>query len=74
MYDSVDKFREYLSDTNYYDKGLQHIYKFPNGYGASVIKTDYSYGGKNGLWELAVYDFSIDIHKLLHDIVIYGYF
>ena len=60
MYDNVDKFREYLSDTNYYDKGLQHIYKFPNDYGASVIKTDYSYGGKDGLWELAVYDFSID--------------
>ena len=27
---------------------------FPNGYGASVIKTSFSYGGKNGLYELAV--------------------
>ena len=60
MYDNVEMFREYLKDTNYYDSGVQHIYKFPNDYGASVIKTDYSYGGKNGLWELAVYDFSID--------------
>ena len=34
----------------------QKIYKFPNGYGASVIKGPYSYGGPDGLWELAVLD------------------
>jgi hypothetical protein len=27
---------------------------FRNGYGASVIKSKYSYGGAEGLWELAV--------------------
>jgi len=27
---------------------------FGNGYGVSVIKTQFSYGGKNGLWEMAV--------------------
>lgn len=27
---------------------------FPNGYGASIIKTSFSYGGEKGLWELAV--------------------
>lgn len=31
-----------------------HIYKFPNGYGASVIRGRGSYGGQSGLWELAV--------------------
>ena len=36
--------------------GIQRIYKFKNGYGASVVMHDYSYGGKNGLWELAVLD------------------
>lgn len=27
---------------------------FSNGYGVSIIKTPYSYGGKEGLYELAV--------------------
>jgi hypothetical protein len=27
---------------------------FPNGYGASIIRTPFSYGGPAGLWELAV--------------------
>ena len=35
-------------------EGIQYEYSFPNGYGASVIKTTYSYGGEAGLWELAV--------------------
>jgi len=34
--------------------GEQHKYKFANGYGASVIRSAYSYGGDQGLWELAV--------------------
>jgi hypothetical protein len=37
--------------------GVQRIYRFPNGYGASVIKTSLSYGGKSNLWELAVVKF-----------------
>ena len=34
----------------------QRIYKFPNGYGASVIQGAFTYGGPDGLWELAVLD------------------
>jgi len=30
------------------------IIEFDNGYGASVLSTSFSYGGKNGLYELAV--------------------
>ena len=56
MYDRAEGYREFLKDTNFINDGVQHIYKFENGYGASVVKHDYSYGGKSGLWEIAVLD------------------
>lgn len=34
--------------------GWQAIYRFANGYGASVVRHRYSYGSEDGLWELAV--------------------
>ncbi len=40
--------------------GTQEIYRFDNGYGASKIKTSYSYGGNEGLWEIAVIKFHGD--------------
>tara|TARA_A100001011_G_scaffold356786_1_gene401095 strand:- start:289 stop:558 length:270 start_codon:yes stop_codon:yes gene_type:complete len=54
MYDTVEKFRQHLKDTNYVNNGVQHVYEFDNGYGASVVKHDFSYGGQKGLWEIAV--------------------
>jgi hypothetical protein len=36
--------------------GIQYIYKAENGYGASIVRHQWSYGGKEGLWELAVID------------------
>jgi hypothetical protein len=41
--------------------GLQRIYEFENGYGASVVMHNGSYGGNKGLWELAVLDESGDL-------------
>lgn len=53
------KFHEYLVDegSTFPIYGYQYIYSFPNGYGASVIKTDFSYGGTKDLWEIAIIKF-----------------
>ena len=38
-----------------FDSGGEHwVYRFPNNYGASVIRTIFSYGNSKGLYELAV--------------------
>ena len=37
--------------------GIGHVFKFDNGYGASVVKHLFSYGGSQNLWELAVIRF-----------------
>jgi len=38
------------------DGGMRLRYSFENGYGASVIQHDHSYGNENGKWEIAVLD------------------
>lgn len=52
---------EYLVETNDHYGGIQKVYKFPNGYGASVIRHKGSYGFAKGLWELAVLDRAGDL-------------
>lgn len=34
-----------------------YVFRFPNDYGASVIRREHSYGGLQGLFELAVLSF-----------------
>lgn len=41
--------------------GFQELYRFPNGFGASVICHRFSYGGDRGLLELAVLDLNGDL-------------
>jgi hypothetical protein len=36
---------------------IQKLYRFANNYGASVVKGEHTYGGDEGLWELAVIHF-----------------
>lgn len=40
--------------------GVQRVYRFPNGFGASVIRAPFSYGNEEGLWELGVLKFNED--------------
>jgi len=40
--------------------GIRKLYRFPNNYGASVVRHRYSYGFDKGLWELAVIKFGSD--------------
>ena len=35
--------------------GIQGVITFDNGYGASVVRTPFSYGGDRGKYELAIY-------------------
>ena len=41
--------------------GVQARIQFENGYGASVVKGEYTYGGNEGLYELAVLDSEGDL-------------
>jgi hypothetical protein len=46
--------KQFIVEQNKHMDGVQKVYQFPNGYGASVIKHKGSYGYSEGLWELAV--------------------
>ena len=51
-----DKFEKYLYKVRE-ESNLHYIFKFNNGYGASVIKNIMSYGHAQDLFELAVIEF-----------------
>jgi hypothetical protein len=48
------EFQPHFNDEN----GIMARMSFDNGFGVSVIKTLFSYGGEKGLYELAVLDSS----------------
>lgn len=56
---NYEGFEEYMIDDTPFEKlgGAHYIFKFPNGYGASVIKHLGSYGFSDDLWELAAIKF-----------------
>jgi hypothetical protein len=46
--------REVTEQPHPIGNGVQKLYRFDNGYGASVVQFAGSYGFEQGLWELAV--------------------
>lgn len=47
--------------------GSQQIYRFDNGYGASVVRGKFTYGGDKGLFELGVIKFDGDKWRLNYE-------
>lgn len=52
--------------------GTQQVFRFDNGFGASVVQHNYSYGSDRGLWELAVVTFEGDDWDITYDTDITG--
>lgn len=55
----IEKFEQYLVD-EYHDWGHHYIFRFPNNYGASIIKATGTYGYTQDLWEMALIFFDED--------------
>ena len=51
---------QYTAELKELRNGPQAIFRFDNGFGASVIQNDMSYGAASGLWELAVLQVDTD--------------
>lgn len=61
----MSKFKEFQSRP--VNGGIQYEAFFPNGYGVSVVKHEFSYGGRLGLWELAVLQGGADDCTICYD-------
>jgi hypothetical protein len=48
------QFNPMVDESFYGLDAIQAIETFPNGYGASVVRHRFSYGGNSGLYELAI--------------------
>jgi len=53
--------KPFLVESGTHMGGFYFVFKFDNKYGASVVCHEHSYGGKVGLWELAVLDADLNI-------------
>jgi len=49
-------FKDLEFKTHAIGEGIQSRLSFDNDYGVSVVRTSFTYGGKEGLYELAVLD------------------
>lgn len=51
---AANPFIEHPAEFTARNGGEQWLFRFPNGYGASVIRSHMSYGSDFGLWEIGV--------------------
>ena len=80
-YDQFDKYLFEAKSWRYIDsEELQYIFKFENGYGASVVKNIGSYGNRQDLFELTVIIFVSEFEwelyyesKITDDVDVIGY-
>ena len=42
--------------SDFIQKGYRNVFEFENGYGLSIVSHEFSYGGKDGLFEVALLD------------------
>lgn len=49
-----DDLKKYVEDVKAVHNGVRYHFQFENGMCANVIKHDFSYGGDEDLWELAI--------------------
>ena len=47
---NYEGFDNYLLGKGFIDGGVHYVFRFENGYGASVIKAYWTYGGMKDLW------------------------
>lgn len=64
---NYEEFKDYLLKRKSQFDGVQYLFRFPNNYGASIIKHFGSYGHDRDLWELAVIYFDGDKWHLTYD-------
>lgn len=62
----MGRFEKYLFKKTNLHGGIQKLYRFENGYGASVVQNRYSYGGDQGLWEIAMISWEGDQFNLYY--------
>lgn len=69
---TADLIEPFIEKPHGIGNGVQKLYRFDNGYGASVVRFTFafgvdSYGADQGLWEMAVIRWNGDDYELTYD-------
>ena len=64
------EFAPITKEAHWTGSGDAYRFRFPNNFGASVVRNEISYGGRSGAWELAVLSFEGDEWELCYTTVV----